>query len=196
MAARGYTDAAKVAALLGRALSSAEQARAAALIEPAERLIDAYTGIGWLMGAITGELHTAGMFRLRGAPPIASIEQIVASTRYGADGDYTLLTTDWSLDPASGWLTLGGTLGESWGTYDRVAVDYTPSTELPADVGEAATLLVAHLMVPTLDAASIAYSQYAIGQDQRLTFRPKTADLPPEVELLLRHYRADELVIA
>lgn len=130
---------AKLAVLLNVALTANQTARlSGGLIEAAEQWIDAYTGRAWLTGSpVVGERHPieSGHVWLKQRPITA-----VSAVRLGGLFDSATLltvTTDYVVDAARGLITFRGL------SRSEVAVDYTVPQTVPADVSEAAGLIVA-----------------------------------------------------
>jgi hypothetical protein len=192
MAARGYTTATKVALLLGTdgyATLSDNQAdrMAGGLIEAAENWIDAYTGRAWLTGGtVVGERHPIenGRVWLKQRPITA-----VSAVRIGGLFDSASLltvTTDYIVEAARGLIVFRG--------YSRseVSVDYTVPQTVPADVSEAAGLIVAGWLGTSGGDAELSNIFKSVATDgQRFEWRdPATMpEVPAVVEKLLGRWR-------
>lgn len=189
--AKGYTDAAQVAAYLGVTLTDDQDAQAAALVAPAEAWLDAYTGRAWLTGAVTGEVYTApgALLQLR-QWPVASIESITATRQAYTDAETTTLTAN--SDYQARDLSRGLVWVAPWLFYDYLTVAYTPTATLPATIQQAATMLVAEWLRPALDGVSSAVKSYSAFGQVSVTFRDEPVS--PALQALLAPFRAPVLV--
>lgn len=194
MAARGYVSLADIAHLLGTddaavlTINQVERINGG-LLEAAENLIDAYTGRAWLTGAtVVGERHTiqGGRVWLNHKPITA-----VSAVRLGGafeTGALLAATTDYVVEPARGLITFRD---QSWGD---VAVDYSVPQTVPADVAEAAGLLVVGQLTSAAALTGSAGLYESISMDgQTLRYR-NAAQLGqgvvlPSVEKLLARWR-------
>jgi hypothetical protein len=179
MASKGYTTQALVEAELGRALTSGEGTAFSGLLEEVEADIDArhLDGGPWLRTAPIVESHVVtGPYLFLQTRPVTSITSITvraqspgsASTTLTSGADYELI------DAATGalWLSPGyrGFLATT--TYTPSPA---PGPAVPADVREAATLLLADRFTsranaPTTAAVAAGISGYRIGPDLEVRF--------------------------
>lgn len=205
MTAKGYTSALKIALLLGQegyaALSVNQADRlSGGLIEAAERWIDGYTGRAWLEGGtVTAERHelTNGRVWLNQRPITA-----VTAVRLGSPfWSLSTLTagSDYVVDLTRGLLTFRSfTRLNTWSSALReVEVDYTAPQTVPADVAEAAGLIVAGWLQAEQAQAGAASLYKSISTDgQQLVYRDHATvgAIPAEAERLLGHYCRPVLV--
>lgn len=150
MAAKGYAQVEEVAAFVGATFTSAQEDQAERMLEVAEAEIDAGTNRGWLVGAQANETHRWEEFRngdlwLRYAP-VSSVTAVKGRAALGeaestltADLDYEVI------DLEAGWIRI-----VSPGLFDRIRVDYTPSTTVPTDIQQATAELAAAKLQSTL----------------------------------------------
>ena len=146
MAAQGYAQVEEVAAFLGATFTSPQENAAERMLEVAEAELDAKTNRAWLMGVQTNEAHQwseyqLGELYLRYAP-IVSVEAVKARAFLG-DAEITLVANlDYEVvDLEAGLIRLVD--GDDW---DRIRVDYTPSTTVPTDIQHATAELAAAKM--------------------------------------------------
>jgi hypothetical protein len=139
LAARGYTSAAAIALLLNATLTANQTARlSGGLIEAAEQYIDAYTGRSWLTGSpVVGERHPIQNARVwLKQRPITAVSAVRIGGQFET-GSVLTVTSDYVVDAARGLITFRGL------SRSEVAVDYTVPQTVPADISEAAGLIVA-----------------------------------------------------
>lgn len=167
-----YTTHAAVAALLGVTLTPGQQTLITATLEPAmQAYIDRFTGRSWgAASPVTAELHTVygGVVYLK-QRPVTTIT--AASYRYGFIGSTpTALVVGTSIEllDASRGQVLVSAPDDS-----QLSVSYTHAGALPADIGLAATMLVAAHMGDVLlaDPDLRGVKSYAFGSgDIQMSF--------------------------
>jgi hypothetical protein len=174
MAARGYTTQALVEAELGRVLTGGEVSAFAGLLEEVEAEIDArhLDGGPWLRTAPLVESHViTGRYLFLQARPVTSITSITVRAQSPGSASSTLVaSSDYELIDAT-----TGALWLSPGYRGLLAtITYTPSPSpgpaVPADIREAATLLLADRLTSRANATTTAavaagISGYTIGPD-------------------------------
>ena len=188
MPAKGYTNAATIGQFLGAELTQAQIAQAEALLTAVEAAIDAHCGRAWLVGVQTNEAHYGpfvGDLWVK-YPPIVTLTS-VASRAGLTDTETTLVAgTDYEArDLAGGRIYLA-----SPGSHERLRVTYTPTTDLPDDVGLAATMLAAHWLRPARSPDTYGVERLQL-PDLSLTYARGYAgmEMPPAVEALLASHR-------
>lgn len=158
-----YTDAARIAAALGRPLTDDQTERADEVAAAVTAWIDHRTGRSWQQnGAITAEFQQIAGDRvfLRRAP-VAAITSVAVHPGQAVASWTTLDTADYTLfDPLNGLLLLP--IGYS-GWY--VQADYTSETVPPDDIMAAADALAADLLSVTLTPESAGVESLALGQN-------------------------------
>jgi hypothetical protein len=185
--AKGYTDAAQVALYLGLALTDAQDAAAAALVDAAESWVDSYTGRAWLTGAVAGEVHTEpGVLVQLRQWPITSVEAVtvVRQRHWAAVATPLNAATDYQVREARRgvlWVT-------PWRVADYLTVDYTPEATLPAAIGQATTALVAGWLRPALQGVGSDVKSFSAFGQVSMAFRDEP--VPPAVTALLAPYTA------
>lgn len=158
-----YTDAARIAAALGRTLTDDQVERADEVAAAVTAWIDQRTARSWQQnGAITAELHriTGDRVYLRRAP-VAAIASVAIHPGQAVASWTTLDAADYQLfDATTGLLLLP--IGYS-GWY--VQADYTSETVPPDDIMAAADALAADLLFGTLNPESAGVESLALGQN-------------------------------
>lgn len=190
MTSKGYTTSALVADELGRVLTAPQLVQCDTLIEQAEAWIDHETGGAWLAEpTVTDELHhlTSSVVYLDNWP-VAAITSIVVRPQY-VGAPETVLTegTDYELVDAGHGLLLVRGFGTGW----LLKASYTTSSvALPGDLARAATMLVAHWMLPRLDDVNRnGIESYSVGADLSVKFRTDGESIPDDVVGLVGHHK-------
>lgn len=197
MSPKGYSSQGLVADALGTHDGVVPVQMLEVLLEAAENWIDKRTSRGWLGTSVTSEPHTlSGEFALiwlRQAPVVA-VTAVTARTLWTGSQVQALPTTAYELmDPQRGKVLI------SSGYYhSQLAVSYTTSAPVPADIQLAATLLVAAWARPmivgplssssggSMDPSMMIASgikSYAIGQDLSVTFQDSGSGSPGAMTL-------------
>lgn len=188
-AEKGYTTGRRVAAYRGAVLTDAELGRIEPLIMAAEATIDGETGRSWLGGAIEDEAHPLyGPAIWLDNKPVASIQSVAVRT-LGLTST-TVLVADSTYYVRD--LNAGALWVPCWDTADELLVSYTPTASVPADLGLAATMLVAYWLRPAFDGISTDVKSYQIPGDISVTFRDDAVKggLPDDVRAILARYRS------
>jgi hypothetical protein len=181
----------------GAALTDAQLPAAETWLEAAELLVDRETGQAWATGAILGERHwlhspwltlratvgTGGLTAVRGY----SYDSPTATTLV-AGQDY--------------WLEGGQLYVAAWPHYDRLQVDYTPATTVPAPIRWATAAWVASWLAGASDtllaaAKSLGIRRLQLGFGELLVDfdgADKQVPVPPRVAVLLAPYKARVVV--
>lgn len=145
---KGYTNTTLVAEELGRTLTSDQTTQAAGLIDEAEAFIDHKTGRAWMVPSPSTEILTVpddSVVRLTNRPVTAVSSVSVRAAAIGATSTALVAGTSYELlDAAGGLLLVSGYAGYV------ATVSYSHATPAPADIRRAATLLVAHWLLPRL----------------------------------------------
>lgn len=180
MTARYYCTPDTVAQVAGVTLTAAQTYLVdQVLIEAAEHWIEGRAGQVWQVAAITDEAYygLAGPHLYLRSTPVVSVQTVKARAGVGA-AEATLPAADWELrDTERGWLyipaqggsaagdiiTAGGSDGGGGLPYDRIRVSYTPATTVPARIGLATAMLVAHWLQPALSGLMPGLSSYSVG---------------------------------
>jgi hypothetical protein len=197
--AKGYTTATLVAKELGRDLTAPQLDECADAISQAEDWIDLQTGRAWLVVTpITDELHTLeGNVVYLYNRPVTSVTSVTvrfplvgaAETTLIAGEDYELIDGPHGVILVSGVARAKGTFFQSdlipRGTLLKVT--YATATPVPGDIQRAATLLVAHWMLPRLNGDMREVKTYSVGSGGD-TFATTfdTAGVPDEIMRLVR----------
>jgi len=218
---KGYTDQYLIADVSGKHDGVPAVAMLDVLIEAAENWIDKYTQRAWLVSSVTAELHTLTTWpptsyshyrtwggsdwwdwsnsNRRDAIITLNVAPVTAITAVRARGLYvgapitTLPATDYEImDPNLGQLLIAATY-----FAQRLSIDYTCNTPVPADIKYAASLLVSYwvgLMISaTGAAASLGIKSYSIGQDLTVEFQDTGTrlklDAPPNVIFIANQYK-------
>jgi hypothetical protein len=190
MVAKGYTTATLVAKELGRDLTAPQLDECQDLVEQAEAWIDRAAGDAWMVSSPTvNELHTVTgpVVYLRNRPVSAITSLSVRPFTVGSVSTALVQGTGYELlDPAAGlvsllpsWDALAVGYGRAGYLGYLLTVSYTTATPAPGDIQRAATLLVAHWMLPRLEPDRQGVDSYSIGGE--LTVRPSKQDIPDEV---------------
>lgn len=187
-----YTDAATIAAYLGRSLTAGQQAQATSLASAASTFVDRYTGRTFGQASpVANELHTIGaderVIYLRHTPVVAissitaRVLRVGGATRTLVDGtDYELL------DANAGAVTLW----PAWiGDERLISVTYTHTEAAPDDVQQATTMLAAHWLSTSLHPEQAWLSAFDDYQTLRIALRDP-AIIPPAVTAMLTARRA------
>lgn len=187
MSAKGYCTAVQVETFMGLSFTTAQFAHCDDLIERAEKFVDEETNRGWLMGELEGErfYNPPPHIFLRYAP-IESIEAITGRTGLGEDEVELTEDVDYELmDLEAGHIYL-----VTPGSYDRVLVDYTPATAVPADITQATVELVATWMQGNLQPGSYGLDSIQL-PDYTVRFARSHVQeaAPPTVQQVLDRYR-------
>lgn len=211
MPSKGYTTNALVGEELGRSLTVGQQTQADGLIEEAEALVDGLTGRAWATASpVVAELHVVqGRIVYLDHPPVSAVQAVtIRSAAIGAVPSTLVAGVGYELlDAANGILAIGGyssvdvvaggaygsadlTLGGFYALGALVAVTYTASVPVPADIRRATTMLVARWMTPRLDPAMHALESVSVAQnDLTLRYRDMQADVPDAIMTILRRHR-------
>lgn len=183
-----YTDATKLATYLGRALTAAETAQAAAVLAAVDVTIDRETGRSWAGAAVSSEWHTVeGTVVYLRSTPVNSITSV--KIRSSVPGDTpTTLTANVQyelIDARRGVLLINVANGF------LVDVAYTVTQVLPADLALAATMLAARLLSPTSSGSKKGIKSYSTGGGElSVTYEAEGADTESiEIMRTLRRYR-------
>ncbi len=189
MAAKGYCTAAMVAGFLGVTFTAEQEAYCNTLIERAERFLDGECRRAWLVGEQTDEAHyapfTADLFVRY--PPIEAVTAVTARTGLGGVEEVLTEGEDYEVrDLATGWIRL-----ESYSTYDRIRVTYTPVDAVPKDVEQAMVELVADWMQPALSGVGLTGIDSYRLPDLEVRFRrlQEGERVPASVRAVIEHYR-------
>jgi hypothetical protein len=196
MAARGYANVLDVEVEYGRALTADQLYAADLWLEPAEQRIDHELGQVWLTGGVVSERHWlhGPWLTLRGTAA-TGVTAVRAYTALNGTATTLTATTDY-------WLE-GTTLHlPAWTGYQRVEVDYTPPSTVPAAIRWATAALVAFALGQASDsvlaeARANGVRRLQLGFGELLVDLGSTADqppLPPRVVQLLAPYRAPVVV--
>lgn len=188
MAAKGYTTTDLVAAELGRTLTAPQLAQCATLIEQAEAWIDHVTGGTWLLAStVTDELHyLTGQVVYLHRWPVAAIASLTVR-QDGAQETDLVVGDDYDiLDGAHGMVMVRG-----FGRGTLLKVSYTTdSVVLPGDLARAATMLVAHWMLRSLDPDRQGLESYSVGSDLSVKFRTDSnGGVPDDLLAMVRSHR-------
>jgi hypothetical protein len=199
MAAKGYTSATLVTKELGRDLTAPQLDECADLIGQAEDWIDVQTGRAWLVASpITDELHNmySRIVYLKNRPVISITSVTSRLLLVGAQDTVLTEGDEYELiDGPNGVLLVSAFAGASATTFfpsdhiprgSLLKVSYTTSVPAPGDIQRAATLLVAHWMLPRLNGDTREVTSYSVGSSGdtfNVTF-DKT-DVPAEVMRLI-----------
>jgi hypothetical protein len=201
MVAKGYTSALLVAQELGIDLTGPQLDQCADLVAEAEAFIDHETGRAWSATSPTvDELHTlTGPLVYLVNRPVVSVTAVKSRPIYVGGTDTTLTAgVAYELVDATNGILLVNSYANSTGDVvtgslshgSLLKVSYTSSTPVPGDIQRAATLLVAHTMLPRLNPDRHGVESYNVGGELQVKLRAD--DVPPEV---LRIIRAREAVI-
>lgn len=207
MVAKGYSNQYLVADALGTHDGVVPVLMLDTLLEAAENWIDRRTSRAWLGSTVTGEPHTLTgdqpLIWLRQAPVTALIT-VTARSLWAGSVVSPLPSSAYELmDPARGKVLVSSSY-----YYSQLAVSYTTSAPVPADIQLAATLLVASWARPMIGNAAASGSRpnplvlqsqgiksYSIGQDLSVIFQDNggtasaTMAAPIEVLRLVDQYR-------
>lgn len=204
MVQKGYATAQLVADELGRALTVAQQAQAATLIEEAEALVDRVTGRAWLVASPATETHvlTSPVVYLERTPVAAVTSVSVRSSAIGAASTALVDGVGYELlDPANGVLALSSypltdvVNGSAYspGTIATITYTYTSPLPVPADIQGVVTRMVANRMRGRLDPSMTGVKSVSVGQgDLALTYRDDAGTGPGVSDddlAILRSYR-------
>jgi hypothetical protein len=187
VAAKGYCVADDVADFLAQTFTAGQEAQCNELIERAELHIDNETNRGWLMGAQTEEAfyNPGNELHLR-YTPVTSVDAITGRTALGESE--TALTVDEDYEVRD--LEKGLIYIVSPGSYDRLLVDYTPSTSVPPDLKQACVEIVANWMQPHLQPGSYGLDSYSLPDlTVRFSRSHVQASVPPNAQRVIDHYR-------
>lgn len=185
-----YTDAAKIAAYLGKTLTSAQQTQAGVLADAATAWIERYLGRSWQTASpITNELHSIIGDRVYLTHrPVVAVSAVKTRGSYEGAAETTLTSGQYELlDAENGVLLI-----EGWSSGDGLAlVSYTHTmTTVPADVGLAATMLAAAWLGGSLAPGTAGAESIAVGQgDIQLKFSASRGNVPQEALSILNGYR-------
>lgn len=192
MALRGYSTNVLVAAEMGRTFTVAQQSQCDGLIEEAEDLIDQITSRAWLSTSpVTDELHTVeGPVVYLTNKPVTAITSVKVRRMAIGSTDTTLTagSTYELLDAANGVLSLGNAYREY---LVKVTYTFTTPEAVPPLIRRAATMLVAHWMVPRLNTDSYGIKRYSVGQELTVEFKDDgSRGVPDEVMDILTRRKA------
>jgi hypothetical protein len=197
--AKGYTTATLVAKELGRDLTAPQLDECADAIGQAEDWIDLQTGRAWLVTSpITDELHTldGNVVYLLNRPVTSVTTVTVRLPLVGATESALVAGEDYELiDGPHGVLLVSGAARAKGSFFPSdfiprgtlLKTTYTVSTPVPGDIQRAATLLVAHWMLPRLNGDVRGVQSYSVGSSGdtfNVTFNKQ--DVPDEVTQLIR----------
>jgi hypothetical protein len=190
------TDASKIAAYLGVALTGAQQTQAGVMADAATAWVERYTGKSWQTATpVTDELHTMVRDRVYlNRRPVVAITTV--KTRASAFVGFGWTTLDASqyelLDAANGVLLIQGWSAN--GVLVLASYTHTMNTA-PADVALAATMIAAGWLGGALAPGSVGAESISVGQnDVSIKFSESRDDVPTEARSILKHYRS--IVIA
>lgn len=182
-----YTDATKIAAYLGVALSGPQQTQAGVVAQAASDWIDEYKGKTWQQPSpVTDELHTLTVNRVYlNNRPVATVTSVkTRAAAFVGIGWTTLAASQYELlDAANGVLLIQG-----WSASSQalVQVSYTHTASVPSQIGLAATIIAASLLGPTLRPNTAGLDSVSVGQsDVQVKFSADYGDVPPEALRLL-----------
>jgi hypothetical protein len=182
-----YTDATKIAAYLGVALTSDQQTQATICAQAASDWIDEFKGRSWQIASpVADELHTMTGDRVYlNNRPVASITSV--RTRGAAFVGFGWTTLDSSqyelLDGANGVLLIEGWSASS---APLVQVSYTHTAAVPSQIALAATIIAASLLGPTLRPNTSGLDSVSVGQaDVQVKFSVDYGSVPSEAMALL-----------
>lgn len=187
MTAKGYCAYTDVQSFLGVTFTAAQVTLCGSLIEQAEVFIDGETNRAWAVSAQTDErFYSPGYEIYLRYAPVTTVSAVTGRTALG-DSE-TTLTVDVDYEVRS--LETGLIYLVSPRSYDRVMVDYTPSTSIPKDISRACTELVANWMQPSLNPASFGLDSYSL-PDLTVKFNRSfnQETVPPTVRAVLERYR-------
>lgn len=206
MVAKGYSNQLLVADALGTHDGVVPVLMLDTLLEAAEDWIDRRTGRAWLGSTVTGEPHVLTgdqpLIWLRQAP-VTGLTAVTARTLWAGSVVSLLPGSAYELmDPARGKVLVSSSY-----YYSQLAISYTTSAPVPADIQLAATLLVASWARPmignlgssgSMDPVSLralGIKSYQIGQDLQVTFQDTAGNVeklaaPIEVLRLVDQYRS------
>jgi hypothetical protein len=196
MTVKGYATPLDVQLEYGTALTPAQLFAADVWLEAAELLVDRETGQAWATGARTERHWLSGPWLTLRSTAVTGITAVRAYAAESATA--TTLTEDTHY-----WLE-GATLHlPSWTGYQRLEVDYTPSTAIPVPIRMATAAWVAAWLAGASDALLAAAKSLGI-RSLQLGFgelivdfdsAEKQVPVPPRVAQLLAPYKA-RLVVA
>lgn len=190
-----YTDSNKIAAYLGKTLTSPQQTQAGVMADAATAWIENYLGLSWQTASpITNELHSIIGDRIYlSHRPVAAVSAVKTRGNYEDAAETTLTSSQYELLDA----TNGVLLIEGWSAGDGLAlVTYTHTmTTVPADVALAATMIAAAWMADALAPGTAGVESLAVGQnDIAIKFTESRSDVPVAALVILNGYRS--IVIA
>lgn len=184
-----YATAASLALYLGRALTAAETAEAAAACDAATDLIERYTGKTWQGTTITGELQAVGgEFIYLNRSPVTSITSITRRAQLIGETATTLVAgTDYELiDAARGRVLVSASQGS------LLTVTYVVTATVPASISLAANMLAAEFLKPASMPARPMGVTRLTADDMTIQWdRPVVTDsgIPADVAALLNLYK-------
>lgn len=190
-----YTDAQKIAAYLGTALTGDQQTQAGVMADAATAWIDRYLGRSWqATSPVTDEKHS-----IIGDRVYLTNRPVVALTSVKTRGIYegatvtTLSASQYELlDTVNGIVLLDG-----WTSGDDLALtSYTHSVSTaPADVQLAASMIAAGWLGGALNPGTSGVESLSVGQnDVSVKYSATRSDVPKEALSILNGYR--QVVIA
>jgi hypothetical protein len=190
-----YTDAAKIAAYLGKTLTGAQENQAGVMADAATAWIDRYLGRSWqATSPVTDELHTlVGDTVYLDRRPVTLVSSVKTRAEYADAPQTTLDASQWELlDAANGIVRILG-----WASSAVLAlVTYThDATIAPADVQLAASMIAAGWLGVSLAPGTNGAESIGVGQsDVVVKFSSSRSDVPAEALSILNGYR--QIVIA
>ena len=186
---KGYCSAGDVAIYLGIDLTAAQLTQATDLIGAAESELDGAMNRGFLMGAISNELHRSCPRIYVQNPPVATLASVEGRVIDEPAEPWEVLVV------ADDYELVNVTTGEihiaEWRSYAILRVTYTTSDSVPADIRQATVELVASRIQPTLNPAlygvdSVTLPDYSVRYNRALM---GGVGFPPTVLATVERYR-------